>query len=169
MNFRISITKLLCISGACTIIFISFWYKNSNITESWLLQQKSHPLTRVDLVNYVVHNPNFTRNENVPNANIFSTSESSKHYEDYDDDKKSGKNSHLINHSCLNPIPDPVLGANDFSRIINMGMPKAGSTSLTELFNTSSGFNHSASHWKCGEKFFCGECIEEGSWLLNAI
>ena len=118
MQFQISISKLLFISGVCVLFAYSYWYERSEVQSSWSLPKGFHPLTRGD--------------------------------------------NDWINHSCLSPIPDPILGANDFSRIINMGMPKAGTRSLTKIFDKSSNFNDSASHWTCtGNKGYCGVCIKE--------
>ena len=57
--------------------------------------------------------------------------------------------------SCFEPMA-PVIGTPDFSRILNMGFPKCGSSSLQALFQKS-GFN--SMHYRCkGEA--CGLCMQ---------
>ena len=63
----------------------------------------------------------------------------------------------LTLHSrCLHAMfTAPIL----FCKVINLGMPKMGSTSLHSYFKCG---GHKSVHWNCGDKkTYCGECIEK--------
>jgi hypothetical protein len=63
--------------------------------------------------------------------------------------------------SCHKPIPYPILGTHDLTRVINVGMPKCGSTSLTRIFTEAhEAFPGGTSHWGCGPNGKCGLCIK---------
>jgi hypothetical protein len=66
----------------------------------------------------------------------------------------------LNHHDCLKPIPQPILGVNDLKRILVMGMPKCGTSSLTHMFRQSLG-DKKVSHWNCNPKKYCGRCMSE--------
>ena len=82
--------------------------------------------------------------------------------------QKSSKRDWIIDELCHNPI-DPIISKtrdlfdprnvrNSTARILNMGMPKSGSSSVSKLF-TNSGFK--TSHWGCGKRAgACGNCFE---------
>ena len=59
---------------------------------------------------------------------------------------------------CFTPLPEPVLGTHDLSRIINVGMPKVGSSSIQAYFRHSYGISK-ARHFHCGRAGNCGKCI----------
>ena len=68
----------------------------------------------------------------------------------------------LIHYDCLKPFPQPILGVNDLKRILVMGMPKCGTSSLKYLFQKSLGPRlgpAQVSHWMCGSKKHCGPCM----------
>lgn len=66
----------------------------------------------------------------------------------------------LNHHDCLKPIPQPILGINDLNRILVMGMPKCGTSSLTHMFRKSLGYKK-VSHWYCNDNktIYCGTCM----------
>ncbi len=71
-----------------------------------------------------------------------------------------------LSSSCLKPQTTPVPGIHgiQMSRIINVGFPKCGSSSIHALFKKS-GFH--SSHWSCGggrtrrTTIYCGKCIHD--------
>ncbi len=68
---------------------------------------------------------------------------------------KNRKSDHL-DHNCLEPFHTPMMGTHDLSRIINVGMPKCGSTSLNQFFQD----DFYSRHFHCGMKGYCGDCIK---------
>ena len=60
---------------------------------------------------------------------------------------------------CLTPLPEPVMGTHDLSRIINVGMPKMGSSSIQAYFLPLYGPGK-ARHFHCGKAGYCGTCIQ---------
>ena len=68
----------------------------------------------------------------------------------------------LNRHDCLKPFSQPIVGVNDHKRILVMGMPKCGTTSLKYMFQKSLG-KKKVSHWRCDAKdedeIFCGKCM----------
>lgn len=61
---------------------------------------------------------------------------------------------------CLTPLPEPVMGTHDLSRIINVGMPKMGSSSIQAYFLPLYGPGK-ARHFHCGKAGYCGTCIQK--------
>jgi hypothetical protein len=64
-----------------------------------------------------------------------------------------------LNADCLQPLDRPILGTHDLSRILNMGMPKMGSSSLAKLFSK----NFFQRHFHCGRAGYCGSCMREAA------
>jgi len=64
---------------------------------------------------------------------------------------------------CFRPLPNPILGEkkNDddslATKIINVGFPKTGTTTLHQFLESSPILN--SSHWRCGT-LFCANCIQ---------
>mmetsp|Transcript_27180 Transcript_27180/g.33579 ORF Transcript_27180/g.33579 Transcript_27180/m.33579 type:complete len:412 (+) Transcript_27180:88-1323(+) len=74
-----------------------------------------------------------------------------------DDINQKGINPSWIHHDCLKPLQEPIMGTHDLSRIINVGMPKCGSTSLMTFFKE----DFYSRHLHCGRKGFCGPCMRK--------
>lgn len=66
-----------------------------------------------------------------------------------------------MNADCMKPLEHPVLGTHDLSRVINVGMPKAGSSSLHAFFRDGS--NLTSNHFVCRPHqghMPCGICFK---------
>lgn len=75
--------------------------------------------------------------------------------------KDKHNSSWILNENCLKPLQKPIIGVHDLSRIINVGMPKCGSTSLAHFFKA----DYHTSHWNCGKEIKavgkCGTCMQD--------
>lgn len=61
--------------------------------------------------------------------------------------------------NCFEPLRKTILGTHDLSRILNLGLPKCGSTSLSALFKKS-GFHRA--DWYCSGGYkYCGTCMKQ--------
>ena len=93
-----------------------------------------------------------------------STASSLAQYQFHNFDTRDWNTDELC-HTPIDPIIsktrvlfDPQNIRNSTARVLNMGMPKSGSSSVSEIF-TNSGFK--TSHWGCGRgKGACGHCFE---------
>jgi len=60
--------------------------------------------------------------------------------------------------SCFAPRKTPVLGTHDMSRILNLGFPKCGTSSIHQVF-VKAGFK--SRHYHCGKAGYCGACMKQ--------
>lgn len=71
---------------------------------------------------------------------------------------ETNRNHNWVNADCLQPLRNPILGVHDESRILNVGFPKMGSSSLQNLFLKSGYYSR---HHHCGKVGYCGDCIQQ--------
>ena len=77
------------------------------------------------------------------------------------------KGSEWVDSNCFKPLTRPIVGeykkwdnnSNNPPKIVNVGFPKIGSSTLKEFLSSSS---YNVSHfWPCGGKGECGRCMQQ--------
>ena len=78
-----------------------------------------------------------------------------------------GGDVHRFERPCFK-TNEPILGTPDYvrMRILNMGFPKVGSSSLQHMLQHS--YNTKARHFHCGKVGYCGRCLRKSVARRNA-